>query len=284
MSTKIIIDSASDISAAEAQTLGVTMLSMTVTIDGREYLDGVDLLPEQFYEKLVESDTLPKTSQVTPYRFAEAIGPLLAAGDEVVVITISSALSGTYAAAVQAAREFGGGVYVVDSKSACIGERLLCQYALRLLDERPDMSARAMADELEAVKGKLCVMAMLNTLEYLKKGGRISGVVAFAGELVGLKPVIAIADGEVALVGKARGSKNGSNLLTALVDQRGGIDFSMPFGVVWSGLDDALLQKYLGDHAYLWQGETERVPSYLLGGTIGTHIGPGAIGVAFFCK
>lgn len=284
MSTKIIIDSASDISAAEAQTLGVTMLSMTVTIDGREYLDGVDLLPEQFYEKLVESDALPKTSQVTPYRFAEAIGPLLAAGDEVVVITISSALSGTYAAAVQAARELGGGVYVVDSKSACIGERLLCQYALRLLDESPDMSARAMADELEAVKGKLCVMAMLNTLEYLKKGGRISGVVAFAGELIGLKPVIAIADGEVALVGKARGSKNGSNLLTALVDQRGGIDFSMPFGVVWSGLDDALLRKYLDDHAYLWQGETESVPAYLLGGTIGTHIGPGAIGVAFFCK
>ena len=284
MSTKIIIDSASDISAAEAQALGITMLSMTVTIDGREYLDGVDLLPEQFYEKLVESDALPKTSQVTPYRFAETMGPMLAAGDEVVVITISSALSGTYAAAVQAAREFGGGVYVVDSKSACIGERLLCQYALHLLDESPDMSARALADELEAVKGKLCVMAMLNTLEYLKKGGRISGVVAFAGELIGLKPVIAIADGEVALVGKARGSKNGSNLLTALVDQRGGIDFSMPFGVVWSGLDDALLQKYLGDHAYLWQGETESVPAYLLGGTIGTHIGPGAIGVAFFCK
>ncbi|MBO5897958.1 MAG: DegV family protein, partial [Clostridia bacterium] len=231
MSTKIIIDSASDISAAEAQTLGITMLSMTVTIGGHEYLDGVDLLPTQFYEKLVESDALPKTSQVTPYRFAEAIEPILAAGDEVVIITISSALSGTYAAAVQAAREHGERVLVVDSKSACIGERLLCQYALRLLEESPDMSARDLADALEAVKGRLCVMAMLNTLEYLKKGGRISSVVAFAGELIGLKPVIALADGEVALVGKARGSKNGSNLLTALVDQRGGIDFSMPFGV-----------------------------------------------------
>ena len=284
MSTKIIIDSAADINAAEAAVLGITMLPMIVTVDGRDYRDGIDLLPEQFYEKLIESDTLPKTSQVTPYRFAEAIAPLLERGHDVIILTVSSKLSGTYSAAVQAARGHGERVCVVDTRSVCIGERLLCQYALSLLSAHPTLRAQELADRLEAIKSRINVMAMLNTLEYLKKGGRISSAVAFAGELIGLKPVIAIADGEVALVGKARGSKNGSNLLTSLIDRQGGIDFSKPFGAVYSGTDRSLLDKYLQDHAHIWQEKTDRVPTYLLGGTVGTHIGPGAIGVAFFSK
>lgn len=282
MAIKVLIDSASDISKAEAEKLGVAMLPMTITFGGEDFFDGVDLLPEQFYEKLIESDVLPKTSQITPFRFEEEFKKLTENGDEVIAITISSKLSGTYAGAVQAAEQFGGKVRVVDSFNACIGERLLCQYALRLIGE--GLTADEIVEKLEEKKTKINVMALLGTLEYLKKGGRISKAVAFAGEMLSLKPVVAVKDGEVKLVGKALGSKKGNNLLSRLVAERGGIDFSMPFGTVWSGLDKSLLEKYIKDSSVIWQADTDRVPQYILGGTIGTHIGPGAIGVAFFEK
>ena len=282
MSVKIMIDSASDISMKEAEALGVIMLPMIISFGEEEYFDGVDLLPFRFYEKLIESEELPKTSQITAFRFEEAYRKVLADGDELVVITISSKLSGTYSSAVLAAESFPGRVFVVDSMNACVGERLLCQYALRLQNE--GRSAEEIAAELERVKGKINVMAMLGTLEYLKKGGRISSMVAFTGELLSIKPVIMVDAGEVKLVGKARGSKNGNNLLTSLVEKKGGIDFSMPYGTIWSGLDDTMLKIYVRDSEHLWKAETDEVPAYILGGTIGTHIGPGAVGVAFFEK
>lgn len=125
-------------------------------------------------------------------------------------------------------------------------------------------------------------MALLGTLEYLKKGGRISSTVAFAGALISLKPVIGLVDGEVKLIGKALGSRKGNNLLNKLVQEAGGIDFSMPFATIWSGLDGSLLEKYMKDSANLWAEHTDSVPKHMLGATIGTHIGPGAVGVAFF--
>ena len=145
-------------------------------------------------------------------------------------------------------------------------------------------SAEEVARKLNEKKSKINVMAVLNTLEYLKKGGRISAAVAFAGNLLAIKPVVAIEDGEVKLVGKAMGSKKGNNLLTQLVEKRGGIDFSMPYGVVWSGQDRTTLDKYVRDSACLWSEQTEEVPAYMIGCTIGTHVGPNAVGVAFFEK
>ncbi len=279
---KIFIDSASDISRAEAETMGITMIPMEVTIGGEEYLDGVDLLPTDFYEKLVESTELPKTSLINEYRWTEAFTEGLKEGDEIIAITISSKLSGTFAAAKRAAEAFSGRVHVVDSMNAAIGERLLCQYALRLIEG--GMSATNVVKALEKEKSRICVMAVIDTLEYLKKGGRISAAVAFAGSLISIKPVIEVADGEVKIAGKALGSRKGNNLLNKLVQERSGIDFSMPFGTVWSGLEKKTLEKYIADSASLWEANAESVPQYILGGTIGTHVGPGAVGVAFFCN
>ena len=277
MAVKVLIDSASDIGAQEAKKLGVVLLPMIVSFGDEEYFDGVDITPQQFYEKLIEGDELPKTSQVSPFRFEEAYAKYTANGDELLVITISSKLSGTYNAAKQAAIEFGDKVRVVDSMNACIGERLLCQYALRLLAEGKGLNE--VADELERVKGRINVMAVIGTLEYLKKGGRISAAAAIAGELLSIKPVV-----EVKVVGKALGSKKGNTLLNRLVVEKGGIDFSMPYGTVWSGLDNSVMEKYVKDSAALWAEYTDQVPAYILGATIGTHIGPGAVGVAFFSK
>ena len=282
MSVKLIIDSASDVNENEAQELGIIMVPMEVRFGNDEYLDGVNLMPKDFYNRLIESDELPKTSQINPFRFEEEFEKLVANGDEVVVVTISSKLSGTYRSACEASKNFEGKVFVVDSLNATIGERLLCQYAIRLIKE--GKSASEIATELNNSKSKINVIAMLNTLKYLKKGGRISAVTALAGEVFSIKPVVGIVDGEVKMIGKAMGSKKGNNLLNTLVEKKGGIDFDMPYGVVWSGTDNSVLNKYVEDSAHLWEGHTDNVPAYMMGSTIGTHVGPGAIGVAFFEK
>ena len=135
---------------------------------------------------------------------------------------------------------------------------------------------------MNSAKGKIRLLALLDTLKYLRKGGRISSVAAVAGEMLSIKPVVAIERGEVKLVGKAMGSKKGNNLLTQLVDRFGGIDFSMPYALGYSGLSDEFLKKYLNDSEKLWKEHTDSVPSYMIGSTIGTHVGPDAIAVAFF--
>lgn len=167
MAIQLMVDSAADINQREAESLGIIMLPMVITFGEEEFYDGVNLLPQQFYERLIESDDLPKTSQISPYRFSEAFEKYTANGDELIVITISSKLSGTYEAAKKTAEAFNGKVWVVDSLNACIGERLLAFYALRLL--KKGFSAKEIFDELNSAKKKINVMAVLGTLEYLKK-------------------------------------------------------------------------------------------------------------------
>lgn len=282
MKVKILIDSASDINLDEANKLGVELMPIEVRFsESEQYLDGVNLTPAQFFEKLIESSDLPKTSQINAFTFEERYKKLTEQGFDVVVITISSKLSGTYRNAVTAAKNYEGKVYVVDSLNACIGERLLCQYALQLIEK--GLSAKEVAQKLDVAKTKINLLALLDTLLYLKKGGRISAVTAIAGQMLSIKPVIGVIGGEVKLVGKAMGSKKGNNLLNSLVKEKG-IDFDMPYGVIYSGTDDSMLKKYVADSEHLWKDNTENVPSYMIGCTIGTHIGPGAIGVAFFEK
>ncbi|MDY2575394.1 MAG: DegV family protein [Bacilli bacterium] len=283
MAIKLLVDSASDISKEEAEKLNISMIPLIITFGQEDFYDGVDILPNQFFEKLIESTTLPKTSQINPFRFEEEFEKLTKNGDELIVITISSKLSGTYESAIRAKEKFKDNVFVIDSLNACIGERLLCQLALILINENKK-SAKEIVDELNIMKTKIRVLALLDTLEYLRKGGRISSLVAFAGEMLSIKPVVAIIEGKVKLVGKARGSKNGKNLLNKLVNESGGIDFSLPYGTVYSGLDNSLLKKYVKDSSSLYQEHTNDIPSYQIGSTIGTHVGPGAIGVAFFEK
>lgn len=278
---KILVDTASDIDSEEAEKLGVELIPMKVTIGEDEFLDGINLSHREFFEKLIESSDLPHTSQINPFQFEEVFGKLTADGSEVVAIILSSKLSGTYESAVSAAEKFGGRVRVVDSLNASLGERLLCLHAVAL--KKQGKTAAEIADELDIVKGRINVLAVLDTLVYLKKGGRISAVTAFAGEMLSIKPVVGVIGGEVKLVGKAIGSKKSNNLLNKLVAEKG-IDFTMPYGVMYSGLDDVMLKKYVADSGALWKDSTESIPSYMIGSTIGTHIGPGAIGVAFFAK
>ena len=280
---KILADSGCDLEAEQAQALGITVVPFNIRFDDEEYLDGVNLSHEQFFEKLIENTRLPQTSQINEFTFAEKFASLTADGSSVIAITLSSKLSGTHSSAVRAAKKFAGKVYVVDSLNACLGERILLDYCIRLVKEGK-LTAAEIAGELSAKRGKIQLLAVLDTLKYLRKGGRISAVAAVAGEMLSIKPVISVVNGEVKLVGKAVGSKKGNNLLNQHVNTCGGIDFSMPFVLGYSGLSDKFLHKYIADSQNLWKGSVEELPYYLIGSTIGTHVGPNAIAVAFFSK
>ena len=279
MSVRIITDSGSDI--VNPQNPNLTVVPLSIAFGTTTYADGVDLTHEHFYEMLVEGDTLPTTGQVTPFAFGEAIKAAQADGSEVVVITLSSKLSGTYESAIAAASETTG-VYVVDSKNVTVAERILVDYALELVDE--GRSAAEIAAVLEEERERVCLVALLDTLEYLRRGGRIPSTVGAIGELLSIKPVIAIEDGEVAILGKARGSKNGRNLLNQQIEKTGAIDFSKPLALGYTGLSSKLLRKYLADNRALWEGHIaeDELPIHSIGATIGTHAGPGAIAVAYF--
>ena len=280
MSVRIVTDSASDITGLTRKNL--TIAPMAVTFGETTYLDGVTLSHTQFYEKLIESDTLPITSQVTPAQFEDAFRSAAEAGETVVCITVSSKLSGTYQSACIGAQDYEGRVFVVDSLNAAIGEQILVLRALDLAET--GMEADEIARQLEQEKQQIRIIALLDTLEYLHKGGRLSKSEAVLGGLLAIKPVIAIEDGMVKVLGKARGSKNGSNLLMQQIRATSGIDFSRPLTLGYTGLDDKLLQKYIADSAALWENHTHQLPISTIGGTIGTHVGPGAIAVAFFEK
>ncbi len=279
MSVVFVVDSASDVDIEEADKRGICLIPMEIKFSDGEYLDGVNLSHRRFFEKLIEEDVLPKTSQINEFRFRECFESKVRNGDEVVAITISSKLSGTYECAVKAASGLSG-VYVVDSLNACIGERLVLEYGLKLSEK--GMSAADIAAELNRRKGDIKLLALVGTLKYLQMGGRVSKAVAIAGELLGVKPVVSVEDGEVKLIGKALGSKKGNNLLNTFIKSAGGIDFDMPYATAYSGLDAGTLNKYMEDSRYLYEGKADNVPRYLIGSTIGTHVGPGAIAVAFF--
>ncbi len=279
---KILVDSAADLELAEAEELGITLAPILVRFGKDEFMDGVNITHREFFEKLIESGELPQTSQINEFRFAEYFKNLTANGDDVIAITISSKLSGTYSCAVKAAKKFGGKVRVVDSLNASIGERVLLHYSLRLLN--CGLTVDEIVKELNERKQKIQVLAVLDTLKYLRKGGRVSAAAAIAGEMLSIKPVVSVIKGEVKLVGKAIGSKKGNNLLNQLIEKCGGIDFERPYTLGYSGLSDDYLKKYLHDSEKLWKGNTDSVPSYLIGSTIGTHVGPNAIAVAFFAK
>ena len=280
MSVRIITDSASDMSPAEHPALSVLPLSVTFGTD--VYMDGVDIDHQRFYEMLVERDELPKTGQVNPYAFSQAIAEARAAGDEAVIITVGAKLSGTNQSARTALAEApGGDVHVVDSNNVTLGERVLVEYALRLVDE--GRRAAEIAEAVEAVRDRVVVIGLLETLEYLVRGGRLSAAAGAVGTLLNVKPVVAAEDGLIVQLGKARGSKNGRNLLNQKVEKAGGVDFSMPLALGYTGLSDAVLKKYIEDSAALWAGHTEsELPVHTIGATIGTHVGPGAVAVAFF--
>lgn len=277
MKVRIIIDSTADTTPAVRNEL--VIVPLTIHFGEEEYVDGVTISHKKFYEKLIESDVLPSTSQATPASFIKVFEKIKADGESAVVITLSSALSGTYQSAVIAAADYKN-IFVVDSKSVALGSGILAELGLKLAEE--GLSAAEIADVLTTERENIRLIAMLDTLEFLKRGGRISKTAAIAGGLLSIKPVIHLQDGEINVLGKARGSRQGNNLLVKEIQNAGGVDFSKPLLLGYTGLSDALLQKYIEDSSHLWEGHTSKLRTTVVGSVVGTHAGPGAVAVAFF--
>ena len=207
MAVQIITDSTSDLTEQEQRELNVHMLHMRVIFEDGVYTDGVDITKEQFYEKQAQAKILPKTTQVNPQEYCDAFEPLLAGGDEVVAIIMSSRLSGTFQSA-QIAKDMAKGgerLHLVDSLNVTIGEGLLVREAVRMRDA--GATGTQIAAALEELKHRVRFVAFIGTLKYLKMGGRISTSTAVLGTMLGISPVVAIVDGEVKSVGQVRGKQ-----------------------------------------------------------------------------
>lgn len=280
MSVKIVIDSTVDL--AENIKDKFTIVPLTINFGDEEYIDGVTITHKEFYQKLIESDVLPITSQATPAVFSKVFNEIVDDGDTAVVITISQKLSGTYQSAMIAAEDFPEKIFVVDSNTVAIASGILAELALGLAEK--GLSASEIAEKLTEERNNVRLIALLDTLEYLKRGGRISKTVAFAGGMLSLKPIICVEEGEIKMLGKARGSKQGNNLLVQEIGKAGGVDFSKPVLLGYTGLSDAMLNKYIEDSAFLWEESVAELNTAVVGSVVGTHAGPGVIAAAFFSK
>lgn len=279
MAVKFIIDSASDVLPSECKKLDTIHVPLSVRFGDKEFSDAVDLSHKKFYKMLSSgTEEHPTTSQVSPSAWAEVMEKVVENGDTAVVITLSSKLSGTYQSACIAAAAFEGKVFVVDSMSATVGERLLLLYGIQL--SREGLDAAAIKDRLDSIKNKVRIYGRIDTLEYLKKGGRISATSAVVGTMLNIKPIISVEDGEVRNVGKARGPKAADKQVRDLVAKSGGIDFSKPFCAVYSGLEDDNLKTFLAESTELLCGTAAPIAS--VGCVIGAHVGPGAVAIGYF--
>ena len=278
MSIRIITDSTSDIAQGEIE--GVTVLPMTVTIGGVDYKDGINISKDEFYKKQ-EAGENTITSLITPLEFTEAYEEVTKAGDEAIVLPISSALSGTYQSAVTAAADFDN-ISVIDTLQVTATLKILVLRALQLIEEGKTKSE--ITEILEEEKKRIVAFAAVDTLEYLQKGGRISKGAAIAGGLLNLKPILTLKDGALIAIGKARGSKQSHLFLDQKIKEVGGIDYSMPYATGYSGCDKAKLLEYMDDNQNLVNPAPHEVEIVQVGSAVGTHAGPGLVLVTFFSK
>lgn len=280
MGIRIITDSTSDIDVVQAKKLGVTIIPLKVIFGDKEYKDGVDISIEGFYDKLVTAEKLPTTSQPSPDDFLSSFLEAKKANDSVVVILISGKLSGTVQSAV-IAKELAEyeDIHIVDSQITITGLRFLVEHAVKLRDE--GKSATEIALALEDLKDRIVLLAMMDTLEYLYKGGRLSKSSAILGSLLKFKPIITLKDGVIAVVGKERGTNKGIAKILEIIEERGHIDENYPlyFGFTAEDSKTKQLMDSVKERFGFTSGSIHPV-----GCVVGTHAGPGACVITFISK
>ena len=275
---RIITDSAADFEPAELQKLNVTCIPLTVYFGDSEYQENITLSKDLFYQLLTESGTFPKTSQAPLQTVLDLYRDAKQAGDEVVHITLSSALSGTYQTALTI-REMAehDGCHIIDSRNATGGQRMLVEYAAKLRDE--GKSASEIVEAVSALRDRIVLFACIDTLEYLYLGGRISRTVYKLGSLAQIKPIIRVdEEGGIEVPAKAMGMRKGMDMLCkkAAVNQP---DPGFPFYAMYTN-DRTVAEKLVQRLADV--GIT--VPDdriIQVGAAIGAHIGPNACGFVY---
>lgn len=276
---RILLDSSADFSAEEAKARNMELVPINITLNDQNYRDGIDITKDEFYDLLVSSEAFPMTAQPSPQDFLDIFEDVKAKGDQLIYLSLSSALSGTFQSATLAKSmvEYDE-IYLVDTLSATRAIRLMAEYACKMIEEGKD--AASIAAELENFKSRVVIYAALDTLEYLQKGGRLSKAAAAVGELANLKPIITVTqEGTMAVPGKALGRNKAISSLVKMVTEKE-IDTSFPIYSLYAVGEENTekLEQKLGK-------EGVRVTKRLqIGSTIGCHVGPGAYGVIFVTK
>ena len=274
----IITDSAADLEPREYEALGVTCIPLRVAFGDAEYRENVELSKARFYELLLSGGEFPKTSQASPAVLEGIFQAVKEKGDEAVYITLSSALSGTYQTAcmVREDVEYEGN-FVFDSKNATGGQRMLVEYACRLRDAGKD--AAGIVAGLEEIRDRIELYAVVNTLEYLHKGGRISHAVYTLGSMAQIKPIISVStEGKVMLPGKAMGMRKGMDFLCKRLNTRKP-DGEHPLYVMYT--DNRSVGEQLAQRLAVNGREIPEERIIQVGAAIGSHIGPDACGIVY---
>lgn len=276
---RLLVDSSADYTLQEITDRKLDLIPLTVMINDKSYLDTIELNRNDFYEMLLNGADFPKTSQPSPEKFLEIFNDAKEKGDEVVCILLSSSISGTCQSAhlAKSIADYDK-VYIIDSLSATFGIRLMAEYALKLRKE--GKSGAEIAELVENMKSRVKIYAMIDTLEYLCKGGRISRASAAVGTIANIKPMITVTqEGKVEVIGKCIGRVKALNqLMKYLSDTPADPDF--PFYTLFAYGEETCekLEKKLAAENY---NITERLQ---LGCTIGAHIGPGACAIIYVAK
>ena len=273
---KILVDSASDIKKTDG--LYDYFMPISVNIDGKEYLDGVDIDSNTFYDLLTNSKDFPKTSQPSPQAFADIFQKVKESGDELIYFALSSELSGTYQGANIAKNMVDyDGIYIIDTKSVSHLISVLVRYAVSLINDGLDV--KQIVEKCEEFKGRIKVLAGVDTLEFLYRGGRLSKTSATVGKIADIKPIVTVTDGKVEQVGKCLGK---GRAMQFIIDKLEGfeLDESFPvFSLYTYGEENCeVLENKLNDRGYKVEKRLQ------VGSTIGTHVGPGVYAVLFVVK
>lgn len=275
---RIVTDSAADFSPAELEQKKIICIPLKVLFGGEEYEENINLSKDQFYEKLLASEGFPKTSQAAPAVLAGLFEDAKAAGDEIIYVTLSSALSGTWQSAMFIKEDMGyDKAFVVDSRNATGGQRMLVEHAVRLRDQ--GKCAAEIVDEVEALRERIVLYACINTLEYLYRGGRISHLSYALGTLAQIKPIIHVDHmGRVDIPAKAMGMRKGMEHLCKQADAKNP-DPDFPLYVMYTN-DRSVAETLavrLAEH-----GQAVHPDNIIqVGAAIGSHVGPAACGLVY---
>lgn len=274
---RILVDSTADFTLEELSKYNLEMIALKTRIQGKEYLDRIELSPTEFYDKLAQCDEFPKTSQPSPAEFAQSYEAGIQANDELIVFSVSSVLSGTYQSAniAKMTSEYEN-IHIVDTQSGTVGSKLLVLKAIQLREQ--GMSFPELIEAIEAYKSRICLYAIVDTLEYFVMGGRLSKASGMIGTMMKLKPVLTVIDGKLEAIDKKRGTAKALARIVELMDEQGGIDLNEPVLFGYTGNDTKMdkFQNTLCEHFQIQSFETTMV-----GPVVGSHAGPGARVIAY---
>ena len=280
MSIRIVIDSTSDVTDEIIEKYNLKVVPLTVNFEKQSYLDKIELSSKDFFEKLAAADKLPTTTLVSPGAFVEAFSEILLEGDKVLGLFVASEFSGTYDSARMARNMIGSDdIHIIDTRSVCLGSFALILEAIELVQQ--NKTIEEIVEILNRLKEKIVVVAALDTLKYLEKGGRLSKGQAVVGSLLNIKPIVAIKDGEIKVIEKLRGKNKTVKLFDEWIEKNN-YDLSDKTVLLFHGnaYDQLKLLRETIEDKY----KIKNIIENEIGPVIGTHSGPGVLGMGFLNK